>query len=619
MATSCWDVFRPPPISLNRRLRSVIVGENVNVSLPWKWFFGLVVLLADLLLVVYFAIRITLPPYLVQRIRSDLQRDAIIARDVLAPHLTPAQPGSTDINRLCHDLAKQTGLRVTVIAPDGRVMGESDKPESELKNIENHLGRPEVQQAIREGVGSDTRHSHTIGVDLLYVAVPVRNDNLDGIVRVALPLLEIRHTTGRVLRTVALSSIVVGLATVPILFWMSRRVTRPILQMRMVAARVARGDFSQNAPRRVGGELGELAAALDNMPAQLEARLRELSEEKAELSGILAGMTEGVLVVGTDGKVRLTNRALQRQFGISAEATGKTVLEAFRNVALQELVTEVIEKGDLTGRELTFLTPNERDYELSATRLQGHAGAFTGAVVVFHDITRMRQFENTRREFVANVSHELRTPLSIIKGYVETLLDAQPPDPDTAKQFLETIQRHSQRLEALIGDLLSISALESQQARLSFEPISLRAEAQSVINELAHQARQKSTTMSLEIPEQLPAVRADAQRLHQVLFNLLDNAVKYTQAGSRVVVAAKENGGEIEVCVADNGPGIAPEHLPHVFERFYRVDKARSRELGGTGLGLSIVKHIVQAHGGRVWGESRLDKGSAFHFTLPKA
>ncbi|HUI08330.1 MAG TPA: ATP-binding protein [Verrucomicrobiae bacterium] len=591
----------------------------MNLSLPWKWFFGLAVLLVDLLLVVYVAIRITLPPYLVQQIRGDLKRDAIVVRDVFAARLAASQPNLADINHLCHDLSKESGLRITVIASDGTVIGESDKPESELKNIENHLARPEVQQAIHEGVGSTTRHSHTIGVDLLYVAVPVRNDKLDGIVRVALPLVEIRHTTAHVLRTVAVSGIVVGLAAIPLLFWMSRRVTRPILQMREVAARVARGDFSQKAPTRVTGELSELAAALNNMSTQLETRLRELGEEKAELSGILAGMTEGVLVVGTDGKVRLTNRALQRQFGISLEASGKTVLEAFRNVSLQELVTEVVQKGDVSDRELTFLTPNERAYELSATRLQGHDGAFTGAVIVFHDITRMRQFENTRREFVANVSHELRTPLSIIKGYVETLLDSQPPDPATAKQFLQTIQRHSQRLEALIGDLLSISALESQQARLNLEPISLRAAAQSVVNELARQAQKKSTTVSLEIPEQLPAARADAQRLHQVLFNLLDNAVKYTQVGSGVTIAAYEKDGVIEAAVGDNGPGIAPEHLPHIFERFYRVDKARSRELGGTGLGLSIVKHIVQAHGGRVWAESQLEKGSTFYFTLPRA
>jgi len=240
-------------------------------------------------------------------------------------------------------------------------------------------------------------------------------------------------------------------------------------------------------------------------------------------------------------------------------------------------------------------------------------------VVVFHDITRMRQFENTRKEFVANVSHELRTPLSIIKGYVETLLDEQPPDEQTARQFLQTVQRHSQRLEALIADLLSISALESQQARLNFEPVSMRAAAQSVVDELTRQASERSVAVSLEISESLPAVRADARRLHQVLFNLLDNAIKYTSSGGHVIIRAGEKDGFIEAAVADDGPGIGPEHLPHVFERFYRVDKARSRELGGTGLGLSIVKHIVQSHAGRVWAESQMEKGSTFYFTLPRA
>lgn len=591
----------------------------MKLPLSWKWFIGLAVLLVDLLLVIYFAIRITLPPYLARQTQADLKRDAIIVRDVFESQLAAPHPSFTDINRLCHNLSKETGLRITVIAPDGTVVGESDKPESELASIENHLKRPEIEQAIREGLGIATRHSHTIGVDLLYVAVPVRNDKLDGIVRVALPLLEIRHTTAHVLRTVSLSGIAVGLAAIPVLFWLSRRVTQPILQMREVAGRVARGDFTLKAPGKVKGELGELAVALNDMSTQLETRLRELSEEKADLGGILAGMTEGVLVVGADGKVRLTNRALHRQFGISAEVSGKTVLEAFRNVALQELVTEVIQKGDVSGRELTFLTPNERAYELSATRLQGRGGAFTGVIVVFHDITRIRQFENTRREFVANVSHELRTPLSIIKGYVETLLDEQPPDAKTAKQFLQTIQRHSRRLEALIADLLSISALESQQARLNLESVSPRAAAQSVMDELSRQAQEKSITVSLTIPEQFPAARADAQRLHQVFFNLLDNAVNYTQAGGHISITACEKDGFIETAIADNGPGIAPEHLAHVFERFYRVDKARSRELGGTGLGLSIVKHIVQAHGGRVWAESELEKGSTFYFTLPRA
>ena len=238
-------------------------------------------------------------------------------------------------------------------------------------------------------------------------------------------------------------------------------------------------------------------------------------------------------------------------------------------------------------------------------------------MVVFHDITRLKQLENVRKDFVANVSHELRTPLAVIKGYVETLLDEEPPTAETAKQFLGTIQRHTLRLEVLIDDLLSISALESQQALLDYTTVSIHVTAAAVVEELRSWAREKNITLALEIPADLPVVDADAQRLHQVFLNLIDNAIKYTQAGSRIQISATTDNNFLKVCVADNGPGIAVEHLARIFERFYRVDKARSRELGGTGLGLAIVKHIIQAHGGKVWAESELEKGSRFYFTLP--
>jgi two-component system phosphate regulon sensor histidine kinase PhoR len=288
------------------------------------------------------AIRQTLPPYLVRQIESDLRRDAYVMRDVFESELRTQNTTLADINRLSHDLAKETGLRVTVIARDGTVIGESDKPESDLKNIENHLARPEVQQALHEGIGSATRKSDTIGVNLLYVALPVRKDKVVGVVRVALPLVEIQQITARVLHTVGLSSLAVGVAAIPILYWLSRRATRPILQMQKAAGRMTHGDFSEKAPYRASGELGELATALNQMSSQLEAHIRELSEEKADLSAILAGMTEGVLVARTDGRIRLTNQALRHQFGITEETIGKTVLEAFRNVSLQELVGEVI-------------------------------------------------------------------------------------------------------------------------------------------------------------------------------------------------------------------------------------------------------------------------------------
>ena len=575
----------------------------MKLTLQWRWFLGLAVLLADLLLVVNLCIDVSLPPHLVARIRADLKRDALLAREVVSR----SQPEA--INTLAHDLSHKTGLRVTILAPDGTVIGESDKPTEQLSQIENHLHRPEVQAALQSGIGSSMRHSDTIGVDLMYVAVSVTNNPTIGFVRVALPLHEIALTTSRVRRTVAAASIAVALVALPVVFVLARRLSGPIDAMQQMATRVAHGNFSQRAPERGGAELRELGAALNQMSSQLESRLRELNNEKAELSAILSSMTEGVLVVDAAGRTRLANRALRQQFQLGDEVIGKTVLEAFRHVGLEKLIAE---RG---AGELTFLQPGECAFAVTAAALERSAGT----VVVFHDITRIKQLENVRKDFVANVSHELRTPLSIIKGYVETLLDEQPPDAATARQFLLTIEKHSQRLEALIGDLLSISELESQQARLTVSSVSLRKVVESALDELRQRAKEKSMTISVEIAEKLLAVRADAQRLHQVLINLLDNAIKYTPAGGRVTISAKDNGSEVQVCVADNGPGIALEHLQRIFERFYRVDKARSREMGGTGLGLSIVKHIVQAHGGRVWAESELEKGSAFYFTLPRA
>ncbi len=595
----------------------------MKLSLQWRWFGALTALWLALLAVIYTSLNLTLPSYLADSIRADLERDARFARQCFAEQFTGGRPSAGAINAIAHRLGRETGLRVSVIGSDGTMLGESEKPAGEIQQIENHFERPEVQEAIRNGMGSDRRHSKTIGVDLLYVAVAVRPPNADGnskpigFVRVALPLYQIAQTTAHVHSIVTAATLTVGLAAIPFLFWMARRVTTPIQQMCAMAGSVAHADFSKRVTARPGGELGELAASLNDMAAQLQTRLRELNDEKAGLSAILTGMTEGVLVMDAAGKIRLANESLRQQLDMGEEAIGKTALEVFRNVSLQEIVAEAVQTDKVVGRELTFLNPVERVFEINAARLQSRDGVSAGVVVLFHDITRLKRLENVRKEFVANVSHELRTPLSIIKGYVETLLDPQPPDAETSRQFLRTIQRHSGRLEALIGDLLTVSALESQQARLQLEPVSLQIAAETAAEELARQAREKNMTISVGIPAEFPRPRADAQRLHQVFFNLLDNAVKYVQAGGRISITAELKDGEIEVKVADNGPGIASEHLPRIFERFYRVDKARSRELGGTGLGLSIVKHIVQAHGGRVWAESEVGKGSTLFFTLP--
>ncbi|MEI6084354.1 MAG: phosphate regulon sensor histidine kinase PhoR [Verrucomicrobiota bacterium] len=571
----------------------------MNISrlpLHWKWFGAVALLLLVLIISINITLDVSLPPFLRERIRADLERDAR-----LIAALSQRTPPS-ELNAAVHTWAQQTGLRVTIIATDGTVIAESDRP---LAELDNHLNRAEVQSALQNGVGSAIRISDTVHLNLIYVAVAEPGQ----IVRVAIPLHEIGAITRHVRRTVAGVSLIITSIVLPFVYWIARRTTDPIQSMRRMAARVAAGDFAGRAPEYTGGEIGELAGTLNTMSQQLETRVAELTNEKTHLAGILASMIEGVLVVDAAGKIRLTNTALRHAFGITDEALGKTVLEVFRHAGLAELL------ATSGARELAFTQPSERTFTVQAGQLAGQ----TGVVVVFHDITRLKQLENVRKDFVANVSHELRTPLSIIKGYVETLLDAEPPDAATGKQFLETVQRHSRRLEALIDDLLSISALESQQARLDFAPVALPAAIAGVIEELNQRAHDKQTGLTLEIPADLPAVLADGQRLHQVLVNLIDNAIKYTPAGTQVRVSATLKNGHVEICVADNGPGIAAEHLPRIFERFYRVDKARSRELGGTGLGLAIVKHIVQAHNGRVWVESQLEKGSQFYFTLPVA
>ena len=354
--------------------------------------------------------------------------------------------------------------------------------------------------------------------------------------------------------------------------------------------------------------------------AEIEAAQRRQQQTnvdaKAQQQVLFNSMIEGLLLLDRSQKIYLANRAFKILFGLKVELRGKTILEVLRLHELEELVLRVQAEGQVFDYEVKLPDLTERWLRVNASVISNSAGEREGMILVFHELTRLKQLERAREEFVANVSHEVRTPLSLIKGYVETLLDGARNNPEVAERFLKIIERNTSRLDLLIQDLLSISALESGRIKLNLQPMDLRLVADKVLGDLYAKADDKQVTLANALP--LLPVHADANRLDQVFANLVDNAIKYGRLNGKVTVSGRKlDDGRVEVCVQDDGPGIPPESLDRVFERFYRVDKARSRDQGGTGLGLSIVKHIVQAHGGEVWARSEPGKGASIFFTLP--
>lgn len=390
----------------------------------------------------------------------------------------------------------------------------------------------------------------------------------------------------------------------------------PALTFLAVLALVALHLVWRRRYARAARALEERQRAFANLSEQHE----QLAQQKqAEQQALFNSMSEGVLVLDAGGRIQLVNQSLQHLFRLSKDVRGQTIMEAFRLQEIAEVIRRVQQERVVSGLELELPGMDERWLQVNAAAVLDREGAQHGAILVFHDLTRLKQLENTRQEFVANVSHELRTPLSLIKGFVETLLEGAKDDPELAVKFLDTIEKHTDRLTYLIEDLLTISRLESGGTVMNFQPLDLREGVARALDDLKSRADEKQVTVANQIPVGLWA-KADAERLHQVFCNLIENAIKYGRPGGRVSVGARETAeGTVEAWVRDDGPGIPPESCERVFERFYRVDRARARDTGGTGLGLAIVKHIVQAHGGEVWVRSELGEGATFFLTLPRS
>jgi len=418
--------------------------------------------------------------------------------------------------------------------------------------------------------------------------------------------------------------LVTGVAAMAVAFaigvFVARRVTRPVVEMQAIARRMSEGDFAVHAPVRSPDEIGSLGRALNAMAGRLRDKIRDLEQEQAKATAILDGMVEGVIAVDGHNQIALMNERARAMFALGqAPAAGKPFLEVIRNADLHEVLRQTRTGDGVTHRELRLSTPVERRLQVNAVRLALGRDE-VGVVMVLHDVTELRRLEQVRTEFIANVSHEVRTPLTAILGYLETLLSGALEEPEHARKFLEIVFRHTERLGRLLSDLTDLSNIELGKVVLRLQPTSLPEIIESVLTIIGPKAEAGEVALGSEVPTDLPRVRADHDRLAQILINLVDNAVKYTPPGGRVTVRASQDGVHaVAVAVADTGVGIPRVDLPRVTERFYRVDKARSRELGGTGLGLAIVKHLVLAHGGELAIESEFGRGTTVSFTLPLA
>ncbi len=538
--------------------------------------------------------------------RDSLEREA----RALAGELSRARPA--DVAAWVAELpATGTDERVTVIDHDGRVLGDTDVPAAALSGVENHGARPEVRAALDGGVGVGERRSTTVNRRLLYVAVPVPSTAPIEVLRVAISLDTVAATVGRAHFAVWLAGLMALTLALLLGTTLSRWLTRPILAMTRAARAMSHGDFEVALPTPGDDELGDLVNTLDTLRNQLAARMAELRGEGHKLRAIINGMSEGVALV-QDGVIAVANPAFARLCGLSGDAEGRAIRDAVRVPGV----------GDAIDAALASRQPTSREVQLAGRALVASIDPLGGAdalqaVVVLIDVTEPRRLERLRRDFVANASHELRTPVAAIVGVAETLAAGAADDPEARSSFLEILMRHAQRLSRLTADLLDIARLEAGY-KPRVEVVDVAGCVDAVLGTLQVKADPKQITLERK---PVRGLRVDAERaaVEQILTTLVDNAIKYTPAGGRVSVSAEARGGKVRILVDDSGPGIPKEHHQRLFERFYRVDDARSRDLGGTGLGLAIVKHLALANGGDVSVESEVGKGSRFIVSLPQS
>ncbi len=532
---------------------------------------------------------------------SHLEQSLAIQAKLIAQTI----PQGKELQGWAQHQGRLAGCRVTIIGPKGTVLADSERSAEEVSQMDNHASRPEVQAALAQGIGEALRHSTTLHEDMLYLALPLGSGS--GVVRLAMPLMDVRQRIASFQKDLLKAGAAAFFVALLVAWVTMRKISRPLR------------DLVASMGIETQDELGHLARTYSDMAARIEEKVRDLSRERTQLGAMLSTLVESIVALDHQGRVLFLNPAAETLFDVrSAQAKDRPFLEVLRQSPLNEVFAQTLAERRPVHKEILLHSPAERVISVNALPVNYGEGQ-TGVLAALHDITELRKLENVRREFVANASHELKTPLTSIKGYIETLLEGAVDDPKHNRAFLQTIQEHTNNLSRLIDDVLDLSAIEAERVAYRFEPVTVKEVVDRIVKALGPMAKGKKVSLAVDLPDSLPKVRADREKLAQIMMNLMDNAIKFNKAGGRVRVSAEPNGKELRIQIEDTGRGIPSEDLPRVFERFYRGDKSHSHEVPGTGLGLAIVKHLIEAHQGTVQVRSTPGQGSVFQFTLPDA
>ena len=586
-----------------------------NVRLIWYIYPSYLLIIVCSLLSMSLYVSSFLEDFYIERTGKDLLVRGRLLGNQIAGYLNPVD--ANKINQVCIASGKVSDTRITVILPEGQVIGDSLEAPF---NMNNHKNRPEVLTALEGGTGIATRQSETLRIKMLYVALPVSiGDSIKAVLRISLPATEIDNTISKVQLRLLLAGILVAFLAALVCYYVSRRLSSPIEELKNGADLFASGRFDHRLYSPSILELAGLSDAMNRMAFQLAERILTEEAQKNEYGAVLSSMTEGVIGIDLDENIININKAARLMLGTGDEnITGLGIQEIIRNQTFIRFVQRASEEEASLEDDFSLKNDEDSVINIRSMPLKNAENGRIGTLIVLNDVTHIRLLENIRKDFVANVSHEIKTPLTAIKGFIETIVMLEDESPDDARRFLKIVMKHVDRLDAILEDLLSLARIEQKSVRSGIETgnISLSEVAETVFQVVQSKADDRHISLEYDSSYSL-RFEADARLLEQALVNLVDNAVKYSHENTTVSLTAEAIDGELVISVTDQGDGIPEKDLPRIFERFYRVDKARSRKLGGTGLGLAIVKHIVQAHGGKVSVGSVIGKGSVFKIHLP--